>query len=105
MSQVTADGLPEDGCLGLIPTHPCLQPIHLQPQKDSQGQKQMTQNLSSDSCANKPGIGASPAIRNPVDSTHNQRAGMRCEEPAPRILQMGGQSFAHTASENLSRQR
>jgi len=44
MSQVTADGLPEDGCLGLIPTHPCLQPIHLQPQKGSQGQKQMTQN-------------------------------------------------------------
>jgi len=36
MSQVTADGLPEDGCLGLIPTHPCLQPIHLQPQKGSQ---------------------------------------------------------------------
>jgi len=25
MSQVTADGLPEDDCLGLIPTHPCLQ--------------------------------------------------------------------------------
>jgi hypothetical protein len=24
MSQVTADGLPEDGRLGLIPTHPCL---------------------------------------------------------------------------------
>jgi len=24
MSQVTADGLPEDECLGLIPTHPCL---------------------------------------------------------------------------------
>ena len=35
MSQVTADGPPEDGCLGLIPTHPCLQPIHLQPQKGS----------------------------------------------------------------------
>ena len=46
MSQVTADGLPEDGCLGLIPTHPCLQPIHLQPQKGSQGQKQMTQNCA-----------------------------------------------------------
>ena len=44
MSQVTADGLPEDGRLGLIPTPPCLQPIRLQPQKGPQGQQQMTQN-------------------------------------------------------------
>jgi len=44
MSPVTADGLPEDGRLGLIPTHPCPQPIGLQPQKGPQGQQQMTQN-------------------------------------------------------------
>ena len=44
MSPVTADGLAEDSRLGLIPTHPCPQPIRLQPQKGPQGQKQMTQN-------------------------------------------------------------
>jgi len=43
----------------------------------------------------------SPGMRNPVDSTHNQRANMRCEEPAPWILQMSRQSSTHAVSENL----